>query len=60
MSKYVITIQSRYLVEIDSNKLEQITEQITEEYENAILPSFIPEEDVEYLDGFIAYDVREN
>lgn len=56
MAKYVITIQSRYLVEIDKDKLDQITE----EYENAILPSFIPEEDVEYLDGFITYDVREN
>lgn len=56
MAKYTITIQSRYVVDVDSDKLEQITE----EYENAILPSFIPEENVEYLDGFISYDLKEN
>lgn len=56
LAKYTITIQSRYVVDVDSDKLEQITE----EYENAILPSFIPEENVEYLDGFISYDLKEN
>lgn len=56
MAKYTITIQSRYLVDVDSDKLEQITE----EYENAILPAFIPEDSVEYLDGFITYDMKED
>jgi hypothetical protein len=54
MAKYAITIQARYLVELDD--LASVRERITEEYENPVLPAFIPEDSVEYLDGFITYE----
>ena len=55
MPKYEITIITRYLVELDD--LHSVRERITEEYENATLPAFIPEKNVEYLDGSIIYDL---
>jgi hypothetical protein len=54
MAKYEITIQARYLVELDD--LDSVRQRITEEYENPILPAFIPEDSVEYLDGSITYE----
>jgi hypothetical protein len=54
MPKYEITIQARYLVEIDD--LDKVREQITNGYENPTLPAFIPEDSVEYLDGSITYE----
>jgi len=54
MAKYEITIMARYLVEIDD--LDKYRQQITESYENPVLPDFIPEEYVEYLDGSITYE----
>ena len=54
MAKYEITIQARYLVELDD--LASVRERITEEYENPVLPAFIDEDSVEYLDGFITYE----
>lgn len=54
MAKYAITIQARYLVELDD--LASVRERITEEYENPVLPAFIPEDSVEYLDGSITYE----
>jgi hypothetical protein len=56
MPKYEITIQARYLVEIDN--LSEVREQITNGYENPTLPAFIPEDSVEYLDGFISYEKK--
>lgn len=52
--KYEITITARYLVEIDD--LEKVRQDITDGYENPVLPSFIPEDSVEYLDGSITYE----
>jgi hypothetical protein len=54
MAKYEITIQARYLVELDN--FHEVRERITEEYENPVLPAFIPEDNIEYLDGSITYD----
>ena len=54
MAKYKITIQARYLVELDD--LDTVRQQITEGYENPVLPAFIPENSVEYLDGAITYE----
>jgi hypothetical protein len=58
MAKYEITIQARYLVELDD--LDNVRERITDEYENPTLPAFIPEDSVEYLDGFITYKEETN
>lgn len=58
MAKYEITIQARYLVELDD--LDSVRERITNEYENPTLPEFIPEDSVEYLDGFITYKEETN
>lgn len=58
MPKYEITIQARYLVEIDN--LSEVREHITNGYENPTLPAFIAEDRVEYLDGFISYEKRVN
>lgn len=57
MAKYEITIQARYLVEIDD--LHKVREQITEEYQNPELPDFLGEENIEYLDGGITYELKE-
>lgn len=54
MSKYEITITARYLVEIDD--LEKVRQDITEGYENPVLPNIIPEENIEYVDGKITYE----
>ena len=54
MAKYEITIQARYLVELDD--LASVRERITEGYENPVLPAFISEDSVEYLDGSITYE----
>jgi hypothetical protein len=56
MAKYEITIQARYLVELED--LASVRERITEEYENPTLPAFIPEDSVEYLDGSITYEEK--
>jgi len=53
MAKYEITITARYLVELDN--LDSVRQSITEGYENPILPAFIPEDSIEYLDGSITY-----
>jgi hypothetical protein len=54
MSKYEITIKARYLVEIDD--LDKVRQQITDGYENPTLPAFIPEDNIEYIDGSITYE----
>lgn len=54
MVKYEITITARYLVELDD--LDKVRQQITEGYENPVLPDFIPEDSVKYLDGSITYE----
>jgi hypothetical protein len=54
MPRYEITIQARYVVELDD--LESVREQITDGYENPVLPAFIPEDRIEYLDGSITYE----
>jgi hypothetical protein len=56
MAKWEITIQARYLVELDD--LHKVREQITEQYTNPELPDFIGEENIEYLDGAITYDLK--
>jgi hypothetical protein len=57
MAKWEITIQARYLVDIDD--LHKVREQITEEYQNPELPDFLGEENIEYLDGGITYELKE-
>lgn len=54
MPRYEITIQARYVVELED--LESVRQQITDGYENPVLPAFIPEDRVEYLDGSINYE----
>jgi hypothetical protein len=54
MSKHIITIVTRYEVELENLERDRIS--ITEGYEVAVLPSFIDEESVEYLDGSITYE----
>lgn len=54
MSKYEITIVARYVVDIEN--LEHDRERISSEYELPELPSFIPEDAIEYLDGSITYE----
>ena len=57
MAKWEITIQARYLVDIDD--LHKVREQITEQYSNPELPDFLGEENIEYLDGGITYELKE-
>jgi hypothetical protein len=57
MAKWEITIQARYLVDIED--LHKVREQITEEYQNPELPDFLGEENIEYLDGGITYELKE-
>ena len=54
MSTVTITIVTRYKVELEDLKRDQ--RQITENYEPAILPSFLGDDNVEFLDGSITYD----
>ena len=54
-TKHEITIQARYLVELD-NLDEETRKAISDGYELPVLPSFIPSDNIEYLDGFIKYD----
>lgn len=54
MSKYVVTITASYEVEIYN--LERDRERITMEYELPVLPDFIPEDAVEFLDSSITYE----
>jgi len=56
MAKYEITIQACYLVDIKD--LHKVREQITEQYSNPELPDFIGEENIEYLDGNITYELK--
>ena len=54
MTSYTITISTRYEVEIDD--LEKVRRKIADEYEVAMLPKFIPEEDTEFLEATITYE----
>jgi hypothetical protein len=54
MNTYTVTIVTRYALEIGD--LESYRKQITDNYEPAQLPSFLGEENVEFLDGSITYE----
>lgn len=58
MPKYEITITATYLVDLED--LERDRYRITMEYENPTLPTFIPEDAIEYVDGSITYKEMEN
>ena len=54
MTKYQVTITASYVIELED--LEAVRERISNEYENPVLPDFIPEDSIEYDGGSITYE----
>ena len=54
LNTYTVTIVTRYALEIGD--LESYRKQISENYEPALLPSFLGDENIEFIDGSITYE----
>tara|TARA_B110000503_G_C7029326_1_gene363299 strand:- start:597 stop:770 length:174 start_codon:yes stop_codon:yes gene_type:complete len=57
MKTYTVTITTRYKMDLDN--LEDCRREISEGYELATLPAFIPENSIEFLESDITYEEQD-